>query len=1179
MQTIPHTIALLTLVLEFSSAQVLINKEWEQTHGVPSSDFNYQTSVKDYQNNIIIIGNTYHPVDKENFYLLKYASNGNLLWSVDMDGITAGTKDFGIDVITDSKGDIYCTGVSYDTSNNSKIYTAKFSKDGIVRWRRGYMDSTYNMGLNAPADLLVIGNKLYVAGTTQKSLLNHDAIILAYDTSNGNFAWKATRDVGSSLDGFVGLTSVTGFGTQVKGYGFTGSSFTNWKYLTSAYNASTGTATSWDTTSSSTVGFSSPVDLIKDKKDNMYLIGFIAKAAGWDYDIRIVKFDSAFTKIWEQDFTWTNSDDRPTAIRFANNSETEIYISGKSKQVIGGSAQSAVLLKLNAANGNKIWEYKLDGAESSFEKIVENPANSKVYAVGTIIENGKKHYLTQSFDSIGHLLWSRSFLKGTESEGKTVLLQDDGGITVSGRTFESGTWNYTTLKYREFEPSSEIYKSSNEDTMYLKGQIIVSFRPEFVDTAFVNNKDKHFDALPNVIPDSIVTLLNSASDIAFNKLKVWKIYPDFTTDMTESISRLGRTVPIPTFWSQFVLQLPVDVSVPSICSLLNSYPYKFYIEFTEPNYLVKLLSAPNDSLYLTDDFSGLYPTASFPNANINIEPAWELTTGDTSIRVGVFDSGVNFSHEDFQNTSQPATKVRGYDFVYMTPIGASFTKDSYGHGTAVAAIIGANRNNGKGGAGIAGGDFQIGNEGVRLFNYRVGIKDLISLVTIGNAIANSTTNNSLLGNNPLHVMNLSWGSIIPYFSIQKGVLNAFNNDVVVVSGTGNTTTPGFACNNIIYPAASKDEWVLATGANDSTGNRVFLSHCGPTLDFIAPGVENLYTSPSILSDSTYTDSLVVNPVRPLWGTSFATPHVTGLAALMLSYVNTHPQKPNNLSPEDVEQLIQLYATDVNTAGRDLETGYGRIDAGRTLWNIKLPEREVKHYDFSSRVAPYEVPTMTPVDTILREVYFTSDFMGEGEYEGLAHCYRYKVWRPATHNIGNRNLLKSWKRIVTSTLLPILDDTIADPNINYFPNEYDIFIDTITKTSAAMYGYTYKVFVQSLVTGLVDTIWYPVGPSDTVTFSYTLLISDTGYTSIKSTEDDLSIEVYPNPANSTLNLTLHGIIDETEISIFDIAGRKTKEPFLTSIQTNCIDISSLSSGFYILQVKHRKKSSSVRFIKQ
>src|SRR5690606_4951775 len=116
--------------------------------------------------------------------------------------------------------------------------------------------------------------------------------------------------------------------------------------------------------------------------------------------------------------------------------------------------------------------------------------------------------------------------------------------------------------------------------------------------------------------------------------------------------------------------------------------------------------------------AGLHPSTSIPDANINIEPAWDYETGDSSVIVGVYDSGVNYAHLDMSHGTFSSSSVKdGYDYFNSAPINATPNPDNQGHGSAVAGIIAAWRNNSFGIAGVAGGP--IGFEGASVHDMKI----------------------------------------------------------------------------------------------------------------------------------------------------------------------------------------------------------------------------------------------------------------------------------------------------------------------------------------------------------------------------------------------------------------------------------------------------------------------------
>lgn len=186
------------------------------------------------------------------------------------------------------------------------------------------------------------------------------------------------------------------------------------------------------------------------------------------------------------------------------------------------------------------------------------------------------------------------------------------------------------------------------------------------------------------------------------------------------------------------------------------------IKYVHPNLIATLAGKADDSLY--SEQASLHPTTAYPNAHINVEPAWKLETGKPFVRAGIFDTGIHWDHEDFgYDGSDPASSkvVDGWNFIANMPLKAS-TKPDEGltpHGTNCAGILGAIRNNGIGIAGIAGGNDSVNNTGVSLYGLRMlkptffsNNLSYIAEAIIGTAIDNDTADYGY----GLHISRNSW---------------------------------------------------------------------------------------------------------------------------------------------------------------------------------------------------------------------------------------------------------------------------------------------------------------------------------------------------------------------------------------------------------------------------------------
>ena len=223
---------------------------------------------------------------------------------------------------------------------------------------------------------------------------------------------------------------------------------------------------------------------------------------------------------------------------------------------------------------------------------------------------------------------------------------------------------------------------------------------------------------------------------------------------------------------------------------------------------------------------------------IGARAAWRRGYAGQGITVAVVDTGIS-PHVDL------APPVRGATFV---PGSISFT-DDHGHGTHVAGTIAARRGNGLGVVGVA--------PEARLMAVKVLARDGYSR---GDSVALGIT---WAANNGAQVINLSLGSGQASDSLRRAVIYARSRQVIVCAAAGNDYG-----GPVSYPAAFNDA-CIAVAATDRSNRRATFSNRGPQLDLSAPGVE---------IESTY----LANTYRELNGTSMATPHVTGVAAILLS---------------------------------------------------------------------------------------------------------------------------------------------------------------------------------------------------------------------------------------------------------------------------------------------------------
>jgi hypothetical protein len=294
------------------------------------------------------------------------------------------------------------------------------------------------------------------------------------------------------------------------------------------------------------------------------------------------------------------------------------------------------------------------------------------------------------------------------------------------------------------------------------------------------------------------------------------------------------------------------------------------IEFAERDYLARAAFVPNDP-YLA---SG----QEWHLAAIHAPEAWNITRGTGNIVVAVLDSGVNAQHPDLAGQTLP-----GYDFVNNsdTPM------DDFGHGTAVTGTLVAAGNNGFGVVGVA--------FSARVLPVKVmDSSGLASYSAIAQGIDYAVDQGA-------RVINISIVGTAPSAALQAAVDYAWSNNVVIVAAAGNSadSTP-------LYPAAC--DHVVGVSATEPDDSLAPFSSYGADVALSAPG-DTIWTTRSDLT----------NPYGPWRGTSFASPIVAGVAALVAS------ENPA-LSNTQIVSLLEQSADDLGLPGWDPSFGYGRINA-------------------------------------------------------------------------------------------------------------------------------------------------------------------------------------------------------------------------------------------------------------
>lgn len=310
------------------------------------------------------------------------------------------------------------------------------------------------------------------------------------------------------------------------------------------------------------------------------------------------------------------------------------------------------------------------------------------------------------------------------------------------------------------------------------------------------------------------------------------------------------------------------------------------VEYASPNYYVYATGDPNDPYY-----SAQWGLKQAQDHDIDAPEAWNIHTGTSNVIIAVIDTGVDLDHPDLVAKITSGGQA-GYN--YISP--GALPDDDNGHGTHVAGIAAASGNNGVGIAGVSWG--------ARVMPLKVlSASGSGTIYNLALAIRYAADHGAKVIN-----MSLGGGCGTGWPDVESAVNYAVSKGVVLVAASGNNYAGVVSCPGAI-------NGVMAVGATDSSDVRASYSNYGTALDVMAPGSSIYSTWPG--GGYAY-DS----------GTSMATPHVAGLAALLWSFAP-------GLNNYQIQSLIQNNADDLGIIGWDQEYGYGRINAYRTLLAASL----------------------------------------------------------------------------------------------------------------------------------------------------------------------------------------------------------------------------------------------------
>ncbi len=317
--------------------------------------------------------------------------------------------------------------------------------------------------------------------------------------------------------------------------------------------------------------------------------------------------------------------------------------------------------------------------------------------------------------------------------------------------------------------------------------------------------------------------------------------------------------------------------------------------------------------------------------DINVMPVWEnYTTGSRNVIVAVVDEGIDYTHEDLA-----ANYVGGYDFVY-----GSYNIVPGEHGTHTSGTIGAVNNNGVGVCGVAGGDYANGVQGVGLLSCQIFLGDYSG--NTASAIKYGADNGAVICSN-------SWGYVYYSESDAADATIGYSDRMAVdyfieyagCDNDGNQLPDSPMKGGLVVFSAGNDAWeygapanyepIVAVGAVAPDFSRAYYSSYGDWVDICAPGGDSRFSNGMVLSCAPE------DQYAYMQGTSMSCPHVSGVAALVVSYCGGP-----GFTADDLEEKL-IGGSNTTAVSQYLQIG-GLVDAlGAITYGTTIPPEKVSSY--------------------------------------------------------------------------------------------------------------------------------------------------------------------------------------------------------------------------------------------
>lgn len=929
-------------------------------------------------------------------------------WQTTYDG---GENDYGVLTLHDAtNGYFYAIGTTEDPASKFDLLVVQYNSAGVQQWAQ-----TWDGGEeydDVPVDAVLNGSDLYITGVAnhgQYEVTDDDLFVMKM-SSTGAITWSNVYDYTGYNENPVAMTLTNNY-LFVVGSGYANSTTRDIVLQRFSFTSSTPTTTRIST--SGNLDYATDIAFDPETTGDIYFTGRKGD------DAVLYKYKDDMTEYWNYTFDYVGNMDRAMGVVVL---DQKVMMANEC--INGNHTIAMAMCEVDKTDGTLIqlgyFEPHTEAGKRQFLNFENNGDNEPIMTLldqeeGEIAHTGLV-FFNDDAQPIGYFKAEHSTKEylGNHAlkQGKYVYLL---GTTDNEGAHESLTITTETAQLDKkvgklvFHPTSDTTVAGDTvptDTNHFT----IIFKKDAVKKSFLDDTKLEFGTIDEVLKDTISDTLESrlayVSDAFFRKFDRWRITGD-----TLDTNKMGSPYIKRDVAYSLDLVFSGDEHFMELWKEMSDLPFvKTVVPRSKPN--LHGSGAPNDPKYKDGQFSlnhitnSTYWNSAFNLGGINLEPVWKnYHYGRRSVRVAVSEDKVFWPHEDFTVNKAAGTSIvsggswfdRDWDPGYFTDgckkvggDGKPTPWECTGHATRVAGVIGARRNNSTGVAGIAGGNISPNGVSIYTYDFSTESDDIVEdMVSDG-----------------VHIVNQSFG----YRSIMSSRLHHYSDllkeGVIMVTSSGNSewydATDVPHPNAFEFPAIYFPEQTICVGGFGNNG-KVWKPHnslgvgrdkhwskYGAHVDFLAPAWKSDYdlnygnVSEHFVGSLTtnFKKETTLNSYSTSYATSGATPHVSGLAALLLS---AHWDTYNNrsrLTPEDVERLIGMGCTDLVAAdesdltlnadfraanytpsnphsdyrpmpedGYDIISGWGRVDAEKAAYYAGDPSKTspdfiVKHYKSS-----------------------------------------------------------------------------------------------------------------------------------------------------------------------------------------------------------------------------------------